>query len=224
VTLPPLPAPTATMRPCRPERNLTPNAQGVSGVVPLPAPPLHQKEAQRSRRCSHRCCLVKNVRNSFCILVCARTFTLARSIWREDKQIENSTSKSIGGKTLKTGGSDPTFSAFSRPKSSLGRSRPFCFHPGFVSCLIALQVNALSRALFTLPFTSTFTRQSRVSHSARIASFNSASGSHTSLNHRVGLERPHFVATETVAVAPAQSKSINTSRISEPCMDVPSQV
>src|SRR5882762_2256382 len=32
--------------------------------------------------------------------------------------------KSYRGQTTKTGGSDPTFSAFSRPKSSWGRSRP----------------------------------------------------------------------------------------------------
>ncbi|MGA9570486.1 MAG: hypothetical protein WBS17_10385 [Candidatus Acidiferrales bacterium] len=32
--------------------------------------------------------------------------------------------KSIGRKTTKTGGSDPTFSAFGCPKSSWGRSRP----------------------------------------------------------------------------------------------------
>src|ERR1700683_231368 len=33
-------------------------------------------------------------------------------------------SKSHRGKNVKSGGSDPTFSAFSRPKSSWGRSRP----------------------------------------------------------------------------------------------------
>ncbi len=37
--------------------------------------------------------------------------------------------------------------------------------------------------------------------------------------HRVGLERPHFVATETVAVAPAQltEAEINTKRVVQRC-------
>ncbi|PYT64312.1 MAG: hypothetical protein DMG41_34170 [Acidobacteria bacterium] len=37
--------------------------------------------------------------------------------------------------------------------------------------------------------------------------------------HRVGLERPHFVATETVAVAPAQQVEvgINTKRVAPAC-------
>src|SRR6266849_2844928 len=127
MTQPPLPAPTVTVHPCRPTRNLTPNRQRVSGVVPLPALSVHQKEAERSRTCSHPGYWVKNVRNSFCILVCTTIFTLARPICREDKQIENSTPQSTGGKTPKTGGRAPTLSASSRPKSSWGRSRPFSF-------------------------------------------------------------------------------------------------
>jgi hypothetical protein len=205
MTQPPLAAPTTTMRPCRPERNLIPNAQGASGVVPLPALSLHQKGAERSRRCSHPGCSVKNVRNSICILVCTTILTLTRRNCREEKQIENLISKSTGRKTLKTGESDPTFSAFSRPKSSWGRSRPFWFNPGYVSTSVELQVNARSHALFTLAFTFTFTRPSGVSRSVQTISIKSACGSCASLNHRVGLERPHFVATEFVAVAPAQS-------------------
>src|SRR5271168_1640502 len=38
---------------------------------------------------------------------------------------QKATTESSGVQTTKTGGSDPTFSAFSRPKSSWGRSRPF---------------------------------------------------------------------------------------------------
>ena len=37
-------------------------------------------------------------------------------------------SENSGATTTKTGGSDPTFSAFSRPKSFWGRSRPFFAH------------------------------------------------------------------------------------------------
>src|SRR5712664_242272 len=133
MTQPPLPAPTATMLPCRPERNLTPNAQGVSGAVPLPAFSLLQKEAQLSRGSGHPGYLVKNVRNSFCTLVCTSFFTLVRSIWLREKQVEISDSESAGKKITKTGGSDPTFSASSRPKSFRGRSRPFYANPRSVS-------------------------------------------------------------------------------------------
>jgi hypothetical protein len=224
MTQPPSPAITTTMRPCRPEGNLTPNAQGVSGAVPLPAFSLLQKEAQLSRESGHPGCFVKNVRNSFCTLVCTSFFTLARSIWLIEKQVEISDSERAGKKITKTGGSDPTFSAFSRPKSSWGRSRPFCFNPGCVNSRMVLQVNASSHALFTLAFTSRFTLQSGVSLSVLTVSLNPVSASRTSPKHRVVLERPHFVAAESAAVAPAQPLFITTRRIAEPYTDVPARV
>ena len=46
-----------------------------------------------------------------------------RSLWKPEKY-ETGESESHRGKNVKSGGSDPTFSAFSRPKSSWGRSRP----------------------------------------------------------------------------------------------------
>src|SRR6266849_3367800 len=46
-----------------------------------------------------------------------------RSPWKPE-QYETGESESHRGKNVKSGGSDPTFSAFSRPKSSWGRSRP----------------------------------------------------------------------------------------------------
>src|SRR5258708_5881194 len=208
MTQPPLPAPTAAMRPCQPERNLTPNAQGVSGAVPLPAFSLLQKEAQVSGGSGRPGSLVNNVRNSFCTLVCTSFFTLVRGIWLREKQVEISESESASEKITKTGGSDATFSTFGRPKSSWGRSRPFYANPRSVSRCVELQVNALSRVLFTPAFTSTFTLRLGVSRSALTVSLNSVCGSRTSPKHRVGLERPHFVATETVAVAPAQSMFI----------------
>ena len=67
---------------------------------------------------------VKNVRNSLCILDCSASFTLVRRNYLNEKAIETSTSKMPGGKNFKTGGSAPTFLAFSRPKSFRGRSRP----------------------------------------------------------------------------------------------------
>jgi hypothetical protein len=45
-----------------------------------------------------------------------------RSPWKPD-EYEAEESESHRGKKFKSGGSDPTFSAFSRPKSSWGRSR-----------------------------------------------------------------------------------------------------
>src|SRR6266849_3006809 len=49
-----------------------------------------------------------------------------RSPWKREKY-ETGESESHRGKNVKSGGSDPTFSAFSRPKSSWGRSRPSRF-------------------------------------------------------------------------------------------------
>src|SRR5216683_3158914 len=46
-----------------------------------------------------------------------------RSPWKPEKY-ETGERESHRGKNVKSGGSDPTFSAFSRPKSSWGRSRP----------------------------------------------------------------------------------------------------
>jgi hypothetical protein len=51
------------------------------------------------------------------------------TLWREQfvsgvRDGKRSESESHRGKNSKSGGSDPTFSAFSRPKSSWGRSRP----------------------------------------------------------------------------------------------------
>jgi hypothetical protein len=138
MTQPPLPAPTTTMRPCRPERNLTPNAQSVSEAVPLPAFSLLQ-EAQLSRRSGHPGRLVKNVRNSFCT-------------------------------------TDIVFS----------------------------EVNTSPQTLFTESFTSLFTLKENLDHSPERAYLRFKCGSCTGRKHRTGLERPHFVATEPVAVAPAQ--------------------
>ena len=60
---------------------------------------------------------------------CTRVFTLWPGIPMKDKAMAEGKLKSSGGKTTKTGGSDPTFSAFSRPKSAWGRSRPEAPYP-----------------------------------------------------------------------------------------------
>ena len=54
---------------------------------------------------------------------------VAPHVPRNTRRCAEAKPKSGGGKTTKTGGSDPTFSAFSRPKSAWGRSRPEAPYP-----------------------------------------------------------------------------------------------
>ena len=67
---------------------------------------------------------MKNVNTTLCKSCCTKVFTLWLRMSRAAEEIFESKCNSSGEKTTKTGGSDPTFSAFSRPKSSWGRSRP----------------------------------------------------------------------------------------------------
>jgi hypothetical protein len=67
---------------------------------------------------------VKNVNLTLCNRSCTKVFTLWPRMHLQDQAMPAAKLKSSGRKTTKTGGSDPTFSAFSRPKSSWGRSRP----------------------------------------------------------------------------------------------------
>jgi hypothetical protein len=67
---------------------------------------------------------VKNVRISACTFGAATSSPQAH-LWSSLSNIwRNRASESHCAKQAKSGGSDPTFSAFSRPKSSWGRSRP----------------------------------------------------------------------------------------------------
>ena len=50
--------------------------------------------------------------------------SVAQAISFRSREIRNAGRKRRRGKNTKSGGSDPTFSAFSRPKSLWGRSRP----------------------------------------------------------------------------------------------------
>ena len=122
------------------------------------------------------------------------------------------------------GGSDPTFSASSRPKSFWSRSRPYCFDPRCVSQIVKGQVNTPRRTLFTQEFTLKFTPPSGVPRSVKTISIESACGSCPSLNHGVGLERPYSVATEFVAVAPAQRTFVTTRRMGKLYANVPNRV
>src|SRR5260370_6169712 len=126
---PPLPTTLTAIRSHRLEQNPTYLGPGVSGAVLFSVRSEAQKAIRLPRQTNYSRFEVKDVRNSICILDCSSSFTLVRHIYLKVKPIANSTSKSTGEKNTKTGGSDPTFSAFSRPKSFRGRSRPF-FTPG----------------------------------------------------------------------------------------------
>jgi hypothetical protein len=63
---------------------------------------------------------VKNVSLTFCKLSCTQSVTLWQRISRKKNEMPEPKPKSSGGKTTKTGGSDPTFWAFSRPKKFFG--------------------------------------------------------------------------------------------------------
>jgi len=67
---------------------------------------------------------VKKVNLTPCKSSCTKVFTLWPRMFLEHKALREAKPRSGSGKTAKTGGSDPTFSAFSRPKSAWGRSRP----------------------------------------------------------------------------------------------------
>ena len=67
---------------------------------------------------------MKKVSLTHCKSSCTEVFTPSPRMFLQHKTLREAKPKSGGGKITKTGGSDPTFSAFSRPKSSWGRSRP----------------------------------------------------------------------------------------------------
>jgi hypothetical protein len=72
---------------------------------------------------------VKKVNMTPCKSSCTKVFTLWPRMPMKHKAIAEAKPKSSGGTTTKTGGSDPTFSACSRPKSAWGRSRPEAPYP-----------------------------------------------------------------------------------------------
>ena len=68
---------------------------------------------------------VKKVEMTLCTFTLATFFTLWRSeVLVRQRNGKHREEKRCCGQNTKSGGSDPTFSAFSRPKSSWGRSRP----------------------------------------------------------------------------------------------------
>jgi hypothetical protein len=114
----------ATARPLRPEQALTRLCELMPGAVLLSALSLTQEPTCRARLRGHCGVLVKNVRISLFNLVFTQVFTLSPRKVLNERNIRSRNFKSSGGKTTETGGSDPTFSAFSRPKSFVGSLPP----------------------------------------------------------------------------------------------------
>jgi len=71
--------------------------------------------------------------------------------------------------------------------------------PTFATHLAADTVNGARKAPFTVPFTAPFTLPTREALSDKEV----VNCTSTQVEHRTGLERPHFVVTDTVVVAPA---------------------
>jgi hypothetical protein len=67
---------------------------------------------------------VKKVDLTPCKSSCTKVFTVWPGMRLGPKAAAEAKPESEGRKTTKTGGSDPAFWAFSRPKGSWGRSRP----------------------------------------------------------------------------------------------------
>ena len=106
------------------EQILTRPFRLAPGAVVLSAVSLTQQQTCVARPRDYCGVSVKNVRISLCNLVCTKVFTLSPSKALREKNIRSGNFKSSGGKTTKTCGSDPTFSAFSRPKSFVGSLPP----------------------------------------------------------------------------------------------------
>ena len=150
---PPSPTKTSAMYSRRLEQNLTCLAPGVSGAVLLPVLskvhcvnrwPYQVKKNDR---------LVKNVRNTRCTALFSAFFTLLIGQTEESKcRCEVATAESTGKLTTEAGRSDPTFSAFIRPKSFWGRSRPLLDPASFIysTLLDGGKANSPLRTLKTL--------------------------------------------------------------------------
>ena len=105
------------------EQNLTCLAPGVSGTALLSVI-WKTRCAQLWQPGNKPTGAVKLVILTLCMLSCTEVFTLwPRILWQE-KPIPEPKTKSSGGRTTRTGGSDPTFWASIRPKGFLGSLPP----------------------------------------------------------------------------------------------------
>jgi hypothetical protein len=93
----------------------------VPGAVLLS---LDREQRSRAWLREYRGLVVKNVRIPLFTVVCTKVFTLSPPKILKDRNFRNRNFKSSGGQTTETGGSDPTFSAFSRPKKFSGSLPP----------------------------------------------------------------------------------------------------
>ena len=114
----------AGARPLRSEQTVTCPFQLVPGAVLLSAPSVTQQQTCLARLDDYCGFLVKNVGISLCDLVCTKVFTLSPFKVLKERNIRSRNFKSSGRKSTKTGGSDPAFSAFGRPKSFVGPLPP----------------------------------------------------------------------------------------------------
>jgi hypothetical protein len=135
------------------EQILTRPFRLAPGSVVLSAVSLTQEQTCLARPRDYCGVLVKNVRISLCNLVWTKVFTLSLSKALREKNIRSGNFKSSGGKTTKTGGSDPTFSAFSRPKSFVGSLPP-----------VFSTTRILKKPNLNNEYASTFTTVGRVGH------------------------------------------------------------
>lgn len=121
---PRLPIRPATMRPVAVHHALIHLCQQVPGPALVSTLSLTQEQTGRARLRAFCWLLVKNARISLFNVICTKVFTFSPSKVLTERNIRSRNVKSSGVQTTKTGGSDPTFSAFSRPKSFSGSLPP----------------------------------------------------------------------------------------------------
>jgi hypothetical protein len=108
----------------RPDQPLTHRCKLIPEALVRCPLSLDQEQTRFAQLCDYGAFLVKNVRTPFFSFDFSTVFTLLRATRLKSKWMGTRSSKHDGGKTTETGGSDPTFSAFSRPKSFVGSLPP----------------------------------------------------------------------------------------------------
>jgi hypothetical protein len=122
---PRLPIRAATTSPVAVQQALIHLCQQVPGAVLVSTLSLTQKQTSHAQLRDFRGFVVKNARISLFNVICTKVFTsFCPSKALRERNIRIGKFKTSGVQTAKTGGSDLTFSAFSRPKCSRGRSLP----------------------------------------------------------------------------------------------------
>jgi hypothetical protein len=117
---PRVPTRIATASPFRSDETLTHLCKLLPEAVLRSTLSLAQEQARLARLRAYCAFLVKNVRISLFNVVCTKVFTFSPPKVLRERNIRSRNVKSSGVQTTKKGGSDPTFSAFSRPKKFRG--------------------------------------------------------------------------------------------------------